>query len=104
MDTIEYGVDDIPPGLAKDALLVQDACNLSGVVHSLSRAMHAIWEVSNRKGLGTDYVNQHPIVAMYLDKLCQLNCHAMLENPRLTQSYWGLCEQAAKRDAAVKHP
>ena len=58
---------------AQTALDVQDACNLSGVVHSFSQAMHAVFEEAERLHKGTDWRNAHPIVTLYLSKLCSLN-------------------------------
>lgn len=65
--------DDVAGGLTpkdyKDAIDVQDACNLSGVVHELSRVLPRIRaEVQD-----TDAINTHPIVRMYVDKLCHLS-------------------------------
>ena len=57
---------------AKDALNVQNACNLSGVVHSLDKVVTDLWEEANRIGKGTDWVNTHPIVQAYVDKLASL--------------------------------
>lgn len=57
---------------AKDALLVQNACNLSGVVHSFDKVVTDLWEEANRIGKGTDWVNTHPIVQAYVDKLASL--------------------------------
>jgi len=57
---------------ALDALKVQDACNLSGVVHSLDTVVTDLWEEANRIGQGTDWVNTHPIVKAYVDKLASL--------------------------------
>jgi len=57
---------------AKDALNVQDACNLSGVVHSFDKVVTDLWEEANRIGKGTDWVNTHPIVQAYVDKLASL--------------------------------
>jgi hypothetical protein len=58
---------------AKEALLVQDACNLSGVVHSFSRLLtDVIWPEAHAQGKGTDYVNNHPVVALFIDKLRSL--------------------------------
>ena len=51
-----------------EAYEVQDACNLSGVVHSYSRAMKALWEIANEFGYGTSWVNNHPVAALYADK------------------------------------
>lgn len=58
---------------AQWAMDCQDACNLSGVVHSFDRAVTAIWAEANKQGKGTDWVNTHPIVALYLSKLVDLN-------------------------------
>lgn len=55
---------------AQQALDIQDACNLSGVVFAFGRAMQAICDSPNS---GTDERNQHPIVTMHLLKLCELN-------------------------------
>ena len=53
---------------AQDALAVQDACNLSGVVHAFSRAMTVIRENTN----GTDEANRHPIAVLFADKIADL--------------------------------
>jgi len=53
---------------AKDALEVQNACNLSGVVHAFARAMSAVRESSN----GTSEANTHPIAVMFADKIMDL--------------------------------
>jgi hypothetical protein len=51
------------------ALLSQGACNLSGLVHSLAEAMELIWEEAREQGQGTDYVNDHPIVCLYVEQM-----------------------------------
>ena len=57
------------------ALLSQSACNLSGLVHSLAEAMELLWEEANEQGKGTDYVNSHPIVRLYMEQMSFL-CRA----------------------------
>ena len=57
------------------ALLSQSACNLSGLVHSLAEAMELIWEEARNQGQGTDYVNTHPIVRLYVEQMTFL-CRA----------------------------
>jgi len=49
----------------RDALAVQDACNLSGVVNAFSRALSALHEVQ----LGTDEIRQHPISVLFANKI-----------------------------------
>ena len=51
------------------ALLSQSACNLSGLVHHLSKAMELIWQEAKEQEQGTDYVNSHPIVRLYLEQM-----------------------------------
>lgn len=56
--------------LAREALLAHNACNLSGVVHSWSRAVKRLRELC--PDLGTDAVNTHPLNVLYSDKLVSL--------------------------------
>lgn len=59
---------------AQEAIDVQDACNLSGVVHSFSRIIkEALWEEARKQGKGTEWVNQHPIAKMFAEKIAQLS-------------------------------
>ena len=45
--------------IAKDAIQVQDACNLSGVAQLLTKATKVLWEEVNAgRGNGTDIVNK----------------------------------------------
>lgn len=53
------------------AIIAQDAVNLSGLVHSLSELLPRIREEPGCTG--TDYVNAHPIVVMYVNKLLSLS-------------------------------
>lgn len=57
----------------KNAILVQDACNLSGVVHSFSQAMTKIWATLEAEGeASTDAANSHPIAVLYASKVASL--------------------------------
>lgn len=60
--------------LAKDAMQVQDACNLSGVVHGWSRAMKDLIQNLRDSGqyTGTDQINSHPINRMWASKVHDL--------------------------------
>jgi len=49
----------------QNALEVENACNLSGVVKSYSQVMERIWQEARAKGEGTDWVNTHPIAVLY---------------------------------------
>lgn len=56
----------------KEALEVQDAVNLSGVVRSFARITEALWDEAKANGLGTEFVNQHPVSRLYADKIVDL--------------------------------
>jgi len=58
-----------------DAIQVQDACNLSGVVFAFARIMQEMCD----EGLDTDARNKHPISVMFADKIRDLTqCDATL--------------------------
>lgn len=54
------------------ALQVQDACNLSGVVHSFSAIMEKLSKEACDKGYGTDWKNTHPISILFASKIGSL--------------------------------
>jgi hypothetical protein len=56
--------------LAREALAVQDACNLSGVVHSFAKAITHLREAL--PNAGTDEINAHPVCALWSDKIAHL--------------------------------
>jgi hypothetical protein len=56
----------------KEVWSAMDACNSSGVIHSLDKWIDAIWAEAKELGKGTDYVNSHPIIVIVVDKLLQL--------------------------------
>lgn len=81
--------------MAQEALDVQDACNLSGVVHSFSRI---ITEVRNRLELdgtiGTEAVNRHPVCILFSDKIAHLTGTQMLGNDAVANAYRWAHQQA----------
>ena len=63
--------------LCDEALAVQSASNLSGIVHSFSRAMtdlRALMEADSKAGkpFSTDDLNRHPVAVLYSDKIVSL--------------------------------
>lgn len=59
---------------ARDALSALDGCNLSGIIHSWSRMLtEVLWPEARRLGLGTDWVNRHPLNVLLADKVTQLS-------------------------------
>lgn len=57
--------------LAREVLEVQNASNLSGVVHAFSRAVTALRECLPGP-VDTNTINRHPIAVMWIDKLADL--------------------------------
>lgn len=61
--------------MCREAILVQDACNLSGVVHSFSNLLPDLRrEIGGGDSLnaGTDQVNNHPVCRLFADKIASL--------------------------------
>jgi hypothetical protein len=78
---------------AQMALDVQDACNLSGVVHGFSRVMTFLSDEANRTGKGTEWKNHHPIAALFSSKIASLT---LSESMRLFNIPYGVVEKLAK--------
>jgi hypothetical protein len=61
--------------LAQEALDVQNASNVSGIIHSFSRAITELRSLLQEE-LGNDFsttkLNTHPIVVLYSDKIASL--------------------------------
>jgi hypothetical protein len=75
--------------LAKEALDVQNACNLSGVVHSFSRAIGDLREIARlEKWESTDKINRHPICILFADKIASLSSPgSSINGSEFTQAY-----------------
>lgn len=56
----------------QNALDVQEASNLSGVVHQFSRDMRLICEEVRSNGGGTDAINRHPVCRLYSEQIAWL--------------------------------
>ena len=56
------------------SLQIQDAVNLSAVVLEFNEILReTMWPEARARGLGTAWINQHPITTLFIDKLCALN-------------------------------
>jgi hypothetical protein len=73
---------------AEEALNVQDACNLSGIVHSWSRRLARLNEKSEIWAkLGTDGRNSHPINILWADKVAHLTGTQSLGLSKVMDAY-----------------
>lgn len=60
--------------LAKEAMEIQDACNLHGLVQGWARSVKELKKLLEAAGIGgTDQINQHPINKLWADKLADLS-------------------------------
>lgn len=76
--------------LAKLAIEVQDACNLSGVVHAFSRAMSDLREIM--PNADTAAINRHPITKLWVAKLYDL-CGFGLSDHEVFRDAYHTCHE-----------
>lgn len=80
----------------QDALDVQSACNLSGVAHSLSRHLtENVWPEVRANNGGTDDVNRHPAVILFVAQLLYLSTGQMLDMDKYSEAY-KVCREKAQ--------
>lgn len=80
--------------LAQEAIEIQDACNLSGLVFGWARCMERFNQLL--PGIGTDARNKHPIHYLWSDKLASLTGAQLPESGQYSAQY-----DACKKLAAV---
>jgi len=56
----------------EDALMVQSACNLSGVVHSFSEILSRLVKEAHEQGSGSDWINTHPLCVLFAEQIKHL--------------------------------
>jgi len=77
---------------AQVALDVQTACNMGGVARTFADAVAFLHSVKPA-GVGTEWVNQHPIVRLFGDKIVDL---ARVREVRDFSVAFDACEALAK--------
>lgn len=77
--------------MAADAIQVQDACNLSGVVQSYARVMLELGNHTN----GTDERNHHPIAILFASKVGHLTGIGEGDT-KVVSDAWDVCSQLAR--------
>ena len=70
--------------VAIEALQLQDACNASGVVRTMSQALSTLWQ--SLPHVGTDAVNTHAVTLLYLFKLADL-AGGTFDHPNLSEAF-----------------
>jgi hypothetical protein len=74
--------------LAKEAIDIQNACNLSGVIQTWSRSISALKELNPT--MSTDELNHHPISVMYASKVGSMTS----DDEQFAEAYKRCCELA----------
>jgi len=79
--------------LIKEAIAVQDACNLSGVVHSFARSITRLWQLEREKHasdptyqLNTETINKHVVALLFADKIVSLT-GTQFDNSKVFEAY-----------------
>lgn len=81
---------------AKDALLSQNACNLSGIMYSMTRVSDALSARRRWLGEGTEWFNKHPIMYLFAAQIGHLTGCSMSADSFLDYSKaHDICEKIA---------
>jgi len=87
----KYTEADVPAAYAKDAIAVQDACNLSGVIISMNGIMRLLGE--HPRQCGTSWKNHHPVIVLFLNK-CNSLCTGDIGDVGAFSKAYDLCRSA----------
>ena len=82
--------------MAKMAIDVQTACNLSGIVRSFHEVTQAM---RIEHGMSTPECNRHPITLMFIDKLVDLSGH---DSGNTAQDAYRECERLASAEFGTR--
>ena len=67
--TKEVVVSEDLARIAQDAMAVQSACNLSGVVLSFAQAMRVLNDEMRKANQGMDFVRNHPVTRLFVEQI-----------------------------------
>lgn len=73
--------------MARTAIDVQDACNLSGVLHTWSVFVSALRAYADKLHRGTSWLNHHPINQLFASKVHDLSSMGLSETLRFGFAY-----------------
>ena len=85
-----------------DAMNVQSACNLSGVVKSFATVMEKIFNKGYEEHKGTDWINTHPICRMYAEQIAHLTNAGVPSNSESYRKAYNEVENQIKIGSAIK--
>ena len=79
--------------LAKEAIEVQDACNIGGVSRRFAQVVQEV-RVADHSGSGTDFWNRHPIIQLWASKIHSLAGMGFSEIEEFSKAYDACLELA----------
>lgn len=82
--------------LAQEAIEIQDACNLGGLVHGWSRSMSDLQDHLRQEG--TRSVNEHPISKLWASKIHDLARMGLSDYDAFSKAYDECKKLAAQGD------
>lgn len=83
--------------MAKTAIQVQDACNLSGVVHAFSTIISEVrYRLESENNGGTNNINSHPVCVLFSDKISHLTNTQNVNSDAFSQAYNWAYDQIKK--------
>jgi hypothetical protein len=86
----------------RNALDVQDASNLSGVVYQFARDMKVICEEVRASGGVTEDVNRHAVCRLYAEQIAHLSGAGVTSDSKSYRQAYDICHaKAEKQDAAA---
>jgi hypothetical protein len=77
--------------LAREAILIQDACNLSGLVHDFPDVLNTLREIYPT----SQSIAYHPIVKLWVSKIHDLAGMGLSDQDRYSDAYKA-CREMAK--------
>ena len=86
-----------------NALDVQSASNLSGVVLQFARDMEQVNEEVRASGGGTEQVNRHPVCRLYAEQIAWLTGGGGCGNPDTYTQAYDACQRKVEEEQEV-HP
>jgi len=85
------------------ALLAQSACNGSGLINDLAKTvLPEVWEEAKVLSQGTDYVNKHPVIYLFLHQLMFLAGNEPLGDKAMNR--WDECMEICRAKAVEPVP
>ena len=82
----------------RNALDVQSASNLSGVVLQFARDMKRINEEARATGGGTDQVNRHPVCRLYAEQIAWLTGAGGCADPETYRRAHDACRRKVEEE------